>query len=122
MSLGIWAMQAREHWKEFQPARFARLTKEGKLDAALKEASERTYREVTALEDAGYDPQSAWEMVRESYLFPPEEGAGLRGKGSPATCLMHAAIRSGVRTIEIEPTGLPRNAQELKDALKDTLE
>jgi hypothetical protein len=74
MLLQNWVNQAREHWKEFQPKRYTELVKSGKLEAALQDAAERTYREVTDLEDQGYDHQDAWEIVRERYLFVPEEG------------------------------------------------
>jgi hypothetical protein len=66
------------------------------------------------------DEQGAWEIVRESYLFPPEERKNPR-QPAPLTELLHAAIKSGARTMEI-PQGMPRNAQEFKDALKDELE
>ena len=76
MAFESWKQQARKHWHEFQPKMFKELLQSGKLEAALEEASELTYREVTALEDAGYDPQAAWEMVREKYLFLPAAGSG----------------------------------------------
>ena len=75
MNLEAWMSQARAHWKEFQPTRFKELVKTGKLRAALKDAAERTYQEMTELEQAGFQNNEAWEMVRERYLFPPEEAA-----------------------------------------------
>jgi len=74
VNLQNWVRQAREHWEEFQPTRYRELVKSGELEAALQDAAERTYREVTELEDQGLDPQDAWEIVRERYLFVPEEG------------------------------------------------
>jgi len=47
--LNQWMSQAREHWKEHQPTRFKQLSK------------------------AGYREFEAWEIVRERYLFPPQE-------------------------------------------------
>ena len=74
MNLQNWVRQAKDHWKEFQPKRYASLEKSGKLEAALQDAAERTYREMTELEDQGFDHQDAWGIVRERYLFVPEEG------------------------------------------------
>jgi hypothetical protein len=71
--------QAQDHWKEFQPNRFKALKKAGKLEAALKEAAERTYEEMTPLDANGFYEREAWEMVREKYLFQPEE-AKLKAK------------------------------------------
>lgn len=73
MNLQNWINQARDHWKEFQPTRFKELQRVGKLEPALKQAAEQTYLELDQLEESGMDPQGAWEMVRERYLFPPEE-------------------------------------------------
>ncbi len=73
VNLQNWISQARAHWKEFQPKRFKALQKNGKLNEALKAAAEQTHREMTQLEAAGYREHEAWEMVREQYLFPPEE-------------------------------------------------
>lgn len=74
MNLQNWVRQAREHWQEFQPTRYRELVESGELEAALKDAAERTYREMDALEAQGFTFQDAWEIVRERYLFVPEEG------------------------------------------------
>lgn len=112
-----WIRQARAHWKENLPKLYHQLEASGKLEAALKEAAELTYRELVALEEAGYDPQDAWEMVRESYLFPPDPGSlyAMTRRDSPmwkpsapatATDLLHAAMKSGAREIPIpQPSG-----------------
>jgi arsenate reductase-like glutaredoxin family protein len=73
MNLNNWITQARAHWKEFLPTRYKELRQAGKLDEALKNAAERTYEELNELEASGMKQQEAWEMVREQYLFPPEE-------------------------------------------------
>lgn len=73
MNLENWISLAREHWKEFQPTRFKELQQTGKLKEALAEAAERTHLEMSDLENAGLTTHEAWEMVRELYLFPPEE-------------------------------------------------
>lgn len=75
MNLENWKNQARAHWKEFQPTRFKELVKAGKLPEALTEAAERTFQEMGELQQAGFQHHEAWEMVREKYLFPPEEPA-----------------------------------------------
>ena len=67
-----WIAQARSHWKEHQPKRFKALQKAGALEPELRAAAE-----LTANDMADLTPQvgreSAWEMVRERHLFPPEE-------------------------------------------------
>jgi hypothetical protein len=69
-----WKEQARAHWKAFRPALYRDLKKAGKLEAALDDAVQRTSREMAALQAMGYKDYEAWEVVRESYLFMPEEG------------------------------------------------
>ena len=73
MNLKHWISQARAHWKEHRPTYYRELNRTGKLGEALKEAAEATHREMSELEAAGYSNQEAWEMVRETYLFPPGE-------------------------------------------------
>lgn len=45
----------------------------GDFAAKLEEAAEQTYLELDQLELEGMTPHEAWEMVREKYLFLPEE-------------------------------------------------
>ena len=71
MNLNDWISQARDHWRQFQPTKFKELRKAGKLEQALRDAAERTHREMTELENSGFRNHEAWEMVRERYLFPP---------------------------------------------------
>lgn len=73
MNLENWISQARQHWKEHQPKRFKALKEAGILEQALRTAAEQTHKEMTALENAGMKEHEAWEMVRETYLFPPPE-------------------------------------------------
>src|SRR6185312_4992802 len=117
MNLQNWVKQARAHWKEHLPKLYHQLEASGTLEAALQDAAERTLQELMALEQAGHDPQGAWEMVRESYLFPPEPDSlyAMVRRDSPmwkarapatATDLLHAAMKSGAREIEIpQPSG-----------------
>lgn len=73
MNLQNWKDQARSHWQAFLPDKTARLTKAGTLEAALDEAVEQTFAEVSQLEDSGTAPDEAWQMVREKYLLLPPE-------------------------------------------------
>ena len=68
-----WIAQARQHWKEFQPAKFKRLQEAGTLDQELKLAAQATADEMATLRKQGATELEAWEMVREQHLFPPEE-------------------------------------------------
>lgn len=71
-----WIDQARQHWQEFQPARFKELTDSGQLEAALRRAAEWTAEEMSKLIDRGVNAGDAWMEVRELHLFPaPEPGA-----------------------------------------------
>ena len=76
MNFQNWINDARLHWQEFLPTKYKELKENGKLDEALAEVAELTFSELNQLEESGYQHQDAWEMVRENYLFPPEE-AGL---------------------------------------------
>ena len=103
MNLDHWKSQADSHWKEFQPTRYKALVKDKKLGEALDEAAEATYRETSELEAEGFNPEEAFQMVRERYLFPPEEPG---------------------RTKESEPTRgaeLMMDAQRLKNEIQGML-
>ena len=78
-----WKEQARRHWKEFRPSLYRGLIKNGRLDEVLTDAAERTYLEMSELQKMGYQEHEAWEVVRESYLFLPEEGEPLVHSDSP---------------------------------------
>jgi len=71
MNLQNWINQARSHWQENRPKLHQSLKKQGTLEPMLKQAAERTYQEVSQLEDAGYQPDEAFQMVREKYLVFP---------------------------------------------------
>lgn len=87
MNLQNWVELGRRHWKEHLPKRFEALKKAGTLDAALQEAASLTYSEVSRLEDAGMQPDEAWQTVRETYLLlPPEESE--EAPASPMLSLM----------------------------------
>lgn len=73
MELQNWISEARDHWKQFQPRRYRELQQSGQLAVALRSAAEMTHREMSELEAVGFANHEAWEMVRERYLFPPEE-------------------------------------------------
>jgi len=84
MNLSNWARQAKAHWKEFQPTRYQALKQQETLDLAAQQAADQTYREMDQLEQAGYQPDEAFQMVRERYLLPPEE-EGLEDDDEPST-------------------------------------
>jgi hypothetical protein len=74
MNLKNWISQGRAHWKEHLPTRYRQLQEAGTLERSLKAAAEQTYLEVSELEDSGFQPDEAWQMVREKYLLLPPEG------------------------------------------------
>lgn len=67
------AHQAIQHWKEFLPKMYARLKKAGTLESEALRAAEQTLEDQAVLMDQGIPQLSAWEMVRERYIFMPEE-------------------------------------------------
>lgn len=68
-----WIRDAREHWKEHLPKMYSEYERNGVLQQKLEEAAEQTFDEVYDLERSGISPDEAWQMVRERYLFLPEE-------------------------------------------------
>jgi hypothetical protein len=78
-----WREQARAHWREFRPRLYRGLKRSGKLEQALTDAAERTHLEMKQLEASGFYTHEAWEIVRESYLFTPEEGKAWTHTDSP---------------------------------------
>lgn len=68
-----WAAQAIEHWKEYQPKRYKALKMSGKLQQEAEAAASLTEKALQEEMDQGAMYHEAWEMVRELYLFPPEE-------------------------------------------------
>ncbi|MBS0556774.1 MAG: hypothetical protein JSR27_05100 [Proteobacteria bacterium] len=73
MQYAHWIHQARQHWREFQPKKYKALKAAGSLEKALSEAAQQTANEMEQLKAEGFPQEAAWEMVREKYLFPPEE-------------------------------------------------
>ena len=68
-----WIAQARQHWQEHLPKMFAQLRADGTLLQRLTEAADATARDLQNLMGHGFSHQEAWEQVRETYLFLPEE-------------------------------------------------
>jgi len=120
-----WKEQARAHWKEFRPKLFRALQREGALEAALYDAVERTRREMAELQAMGYQDFEAWEIVRESYLFLPEEGkkpaqdSPLWRPSDPASAStwLHSTENSTDRTVETASHPI-LSIEQLKKALK----
>ena len=82
-----WVNQARQHWKEHLPSLYAQLQKSGKLEAALQQAAQQTAVEMDDLEQQGMTEHEAWEMTRQSYLFPPEEQSEQEEPGQSGAAL-----------------------------------
>lgn len=78
----LWISQAKDHWKEHLPAKYAELKKAGMLGQALRKAAELTHQEMSSLEASGFQNHEAWEIVREKHLFPPQE-AGVEEDDEP---------------------------------------
>ena len=98
MNLQNWTSQAKAHWKQHQPEKFRQLADAGMLEAALQHAAEQTLLETSQLEAAGFQPDEAFQMVRENYLFPPETAPA---KSPSMSHRMVAAARSGQRSMPI---------------------
>ncbi|MCI0536689.1 MAG: hypothetical protein L0Z50_15840 [Verrucomicrobiales bacterium] len=87
---------AERHWREFRLKMVAELEAKGRLHEMLLEAEEKTANEVDQIRrrliQQGWTPQqaqdSAWEIVRERYIFltreltPPRESEPLRNQNN----------------------------------------
>lgn len=67
------ARQAIAHWKEHLPKMHASLQQAGTLESTALLAAETTLQDQATLVEQGFPPEAAWEMVRERYVFLPEE-------------------------------------------------
>lgn len=67
------AVLAIEHWQEHLPKKYAALKTAGTLNSEALKAAEKTLDEQAKLIEQGMPAEAAWEMVRETYLFLPEE-------------------------------------------------
>ena len=88
-----WISQAREHWQENQPQRYAQLKKAGELEQALQEAAAATQAELETLQSQGLDWHQAWEMVRELDLFPPAQPQAWEQAPPSSTYLAFAGLQ-----------------------------
>ena len=76
-----WIGQAGHHWEEHLPTLYREHLADGTLPQALRRAAELTATEMDSLLEAGFDPDQAWEMVRNEYLFlPPEPEPPVRSR------------------------------------------
>jgi hypothetical protein len=72
---------AAKHWREFRPGMVAELEAQGRLHARLLTAEDQTVTELDRLRrqlmgqglTAQQAHDTAWEMVRERYIFLPPE-------------------------------------------------
>lgn len=69
MFLENWKQMARQHMKENSPKLFQALKQAGTLDATIDQRVEETYQASSALEEAGYRPDEAFEMASRDFLF-----------------------------------------------------
>lgn len=67
------AHEAIRHWRAHLPKMYHQLKAAGKLDQEAMIAAQKTLDEQATLVSQGVPIESAWEMVRENYLFRPEE-------------------------------------------------
>lgn len=67
------ALQAIEHWKEHLPKKYKALKQAGTLNSEALKAAEMTLEEQASLIAQGFPAEAAWGMVRELYVFQPEE-------------------------------------------------
>lgn len=95
-----WIRMADQHWKKHLPRRYAELKKTGKLDEALQQAANQTYLEVSQLEESGYSPDEAFQMVREQYLLPRPEGEPEQMQGRSLTQEAIEATSQGLRSLQ----------------------
>jgi len=94
---------AREHWKKFQPSLFKKLTKKSKLEEALQEAAEWTYKqmkkEVERRVKNGEPRVMAESVARELFLeeriLVPEETGLFNKKGT----FPHSELLNDLNTI-----------------------
>jgi len=76
-----YGLMAEKHWREFRPKMVAELEAQGRLHAMLLEAEEKTDQELDQLRrqlmaqglTAQQAHDTAWELVRERYIFLPPE-------------------------------------------------
>ena len=74
---------AETHWRQHRPRMVRQLTRQGRLEAVLLDAQERTTDEMETLmrtlRRQGLNPQQAhdqaWELVRERYILLKPERA-----------------------------------------------
>ena len=119
-----WIAQAHSHWREHQPKRFKALQASGKLVQELRAAAD-----LTASDMAEWTPmvarESAWEMVRERHLFPPEEPGNSPEAPASAGYLAMRELNEGWATLRMpgerdEPDESPNgNALSAPDCLSD---
>jgi hypothetical protein len=102
MNLDNWVELGRLHWKEFLPKRYEALKEAGILEESLRYAAEQTYLEVSQFEEAGFQPDEAWQMVREEYLIlrAEDDAAEKPSTGPSLTHQMRDAVRAGQRTMK----------------------
>jgi hypothetical protein len=102
VNLQNWINQAESHWKEHQPKLYQMHKKQRTLKLALNQAAEKTMIEVSELESQGYQPDEAFQMVREKYLFPPQESSEASRPESQSIEMYQQAIEMKQRMMELD--------------------
>jgi len=67
------AREAVNHWREHLPQRYKTLKQQGILFLRAQQAADKTNKDHDILVDQGMNWDQAWELVREKYIFLPEE-------------------------------------------------
>jgi hypothetical protein len=117
-----YGLMAENHWRAFRPKMVAELEAKGTLQATLLEAEEQTDAEVDQIRrqliQQGQTPQqahdTAWEMVRERYLFLPPESC--RPFGIPIPFATKTITASPTRTRSV-PARSSKNAATISRPL-----
>lgn len=101
VALQNWVNQARVHWKEFRPTLYRDLKATGKLEAALKDAAERTFAEMGQLRAMGYNEQERGRSSERATCFCPRRAA----------IRIAATARCGSRTSRARLTSCTRRSR-----------
>ena len=90
-----WEYEADAHWKEHLPTMYRELKESGELKQALHKAAARTAKEYDALLDSGMSHHQAWGLVKEKYLFLPEE-EGVTPEPGPEDNPYHGVMKDAM--------------------------
>ena len=66
-------LQLRSNLKEHRPKQFQALKQENQLDSYLDQQANSVNDQLRALENQGFQPHEALDMLRDEIYFPTEE-------------------------------------------------